>query len=151
MVTPPLQLNYHFYPEVKVRANTELPLDEYQIDNTDVDFNLNYNASIFENKKDPSQFKIELQIDIAPKEEKNWFYEVFLKCIGLFVISEEIPEEKRKSLVYINGASMLYSAAREYIFLLTMRGPYPPIYIPSVSFKPEDKDYYSGLPGAKPD
>jgi preprotein translocase subunit SecB len=136
---------------VKVRANTELPLDEYQIDNTDVDFNLNYNASIFENKKDPLQFRIELQIDIAPKEDKNWFYEVSLKCIGLFVISEEIPEEKRKSLVYINGASMLYSAAREYIFLLTMRGPYPPIYIPSVSFKPEDKDYYSGLLGAQPD
>ncbi|HMB31281.1 MAG TPA: protein-export chaperone SecB, partial [Desulfohalobiaceae bacterium] len=137
--------------EVQVRANRELSLDEQQIEDIEVDFDLNYDASIFENKKDPLQFRIELQIDITPKEDKNWFYELSLKCIGLFEISEEIPEEKRKSLVYINGASMLYSAAREYIFLLTMRGPYPPIYIPSVSFKPEDKDYYSGLPGAKPD
>ena len=135
MKTSPLQLNYHFFPDIKVTANNDISLHE--LENEDIDFDLNYEANIFEHKNNPLEFRIELQIDVTPVENKVCTYEVSLRCIGFFDISEDISEEKRKSIVYINGASMLYSASREYILFVTSRGPYPPIYLPSVSFKDE--------------
>lgn len=62
-------------------------------------------------------------------------YEFHLGIIGFFtVLQPRQTEEETARMVGINGASILYSAARELLLLLTGRGPWGPMPIPTVSF-----------------
>jgi hypothetical protein len=54
-----------------------------------------------------------------------------LVLVGILEVSPNCP--KCKQLAEVNGASMLFGAARE-IIRFTSRGPYLEIIIPSVSF-----------------
>ena len=57
-----------------------------------------------------------------------------LQLIGLFSVNDQIDDKERKDFAKVNGASVLFSVAREHLRVLTSAGPYPAIYLPAVSF-----------------
>ena len=54
--------------------------------------------------------------------------------MGIFEISPEWPKEKVMDLLKITGASILYSAAREFLLITTSRLPWKPVMLPTISF-----------------
>jgi preprotein translocase subunit SecB len=56
-----------------------------------------------------------------------------VKLVGLFVVPPEIPGAE--GLLRINGFSVLYGAAREYVEALTGRGPYGAVMLPTIAFQ----------------
>ena len=65
-------------------------------------------------------------------------YKVHLRIHGAFTWNEaeaSLPEKDKERAVSVNGASVLYSSMREYLLLLTSRGPWGPISIPTVDFR----------------
>ena len=78
-------------------------------------------------------------ICVPPLELKKYFfpYAIHLVVVGLFTIDKKFPDHEK--LLRVTGASMLYSAAREFIITVTSRGPWSEVIIPTVSFLPEEK------------
>lgn len=57
-----------------------------------------------------------------------------VRCVGEFEASENYPLEDVEKLVEVNGGSILYTSIREMVLMLTSRGPWQPLMLPSVSF-----------------
>ena len=83
--------------------------------------------------------KIEMKISVDSKGKEHPPYRLSLFIWGVFEIDESFAKESADFLVQINGPSILYGAAREYIFASTAHGRFGPYLLPSVSFRPELK------------
>jgi preprotein translocase subunit SecB len=77
---------------------------------------------------------VKLQVSTVPAGELPIPYRVALEVIGFFSVLPDMPEAEVTNLVYMNGSALLYSAAREYLLLLTGRGPWPALQLPTTNF-----------------
>lgn len=55
-----------------------------------------------------------------------------LVAVGFFEVNSDWPDPLK--LLKINGATILYSAAREFLITITSRGPWGAIPLPATSF-----------------
>lgn len=138
MITaPPLELKKYFFPYVQVAADAE-----YESSEKEIKPNFEVRTSV---EQDPTShiYQVVLEIMAEPKDEKSKIpYSIHLIAVGLFAVNEKFSDTEK--LLKINGASMLYSAAREFIITVTSRGPWPHVVIPTVSFLP-GKEQGAGL------
>jgi preprotein translocase subunit SecB len=75
-------------------------------------------------------------------------YKINLSAIGYFRTAPNYPKGEVEKLIRIGGPTVLYSAARELILTISSRGPWGPVFIPSMSFletpketkKPKEKE-----------
>lgn len=65
-------------------------------------------------------------------------YKGCVEFVGLFTVADDYPAEKMSKLVAVTCPSMLYSAVRELVALITGRGPHRPVTLPSVSFQDQE-------------
>lgn len=88
---------------------------------------------------DPLAQRVLLSISLTPKAKSRYNYDFRIEMMGFFRLAPDWPEEQRSSLVAINGPSLLYSAAREHLAQITARGPFPSLFLPSITFMPARK------------
>jgi preprotein translocase subunit SecB len=75
---------------------------------------------------------IEVPQDVAPTPP----YAIKLRAFGLFEVAPDFePEDDTAHVVAVNGASILYSAAREFLLIITGRGPYEHYALPTYDFR----------------
>lgn len=53
---------------------------------------------------------------------------------GRFSLAEDVPEDQRERMVYINGPAILYGVARGAVATVTALGRYGPVHLPTVNF-----------------
>jgi len=82
----------------------------------------------------PHDWQVSLKIILNTTAEKNVPYSLSLEMVGFFQVDNGLQAERIERIVRINGASMLYSAAREIAKAATSRGPFRPILLPTVTF-----------------
>lgn len=80
------------------------------------------------------KWMVALALEITPSGKKKPTYSIAVEYVGFFVVEKVVPTEKVESLVTVNGPTMLYSAARELISLLSARGPWPEVTLMTVTF-----------------
>ena len=69
------------------------------------------------------------------KEKKSELpYDIEFELLGFFEVSKKVEKERRAALVLANGASILYSAAREVIVTMTGRFMKGHVTMPGVNF-----------------
>lgn len=85
-------------------------------------------------ESDPHQFVVTLGIFCDPDKDSHFPYLFAASLEGVFTIDHKGDLEERKRLVVCNGASILYSAAREQLLSLTARHKFGPMLLPTVSF-----------------
>jgi len=61
-------------------------------------------------------------------------YQIQLLTAEIFEINPEWPKEKTMELLKITGASLLYSAARKFLLVITSNSPWKPVMLPTISF-----------------
>lgn len=124
----PLQLEEYFFPHVKVSADPEAVGPD---GTAKCDFGINVNA--IKTEDEPGSYQVSLVIASSPESEKQRIpYSIELAVIGFFKVSPEWPDPQK--LLEINGASILYAAAREFIITITSRGPWGSFMLPTASF-----------------
>ena len=127
----PLRLERYFFTRMNIEANQEFdpqqPIPEAGPD-------VPVGVQLFRHEEDPNRFQVGLVIGGAKPAEGNLPYRIHLEIVGQFALDEGFEHDNREKLVQVNGASMLYSAAREMLLGLTGRGPWPPMLLPSISF-----------------
>jgi len=134
----PLVLVEYCFPVVQVVANPEggksTNINEIQYD-IEVGLAISDDNEFY-------QVTVEItSIDPSDSDEKKNAYSIHVIALGHFKVHPDWRDPEK--LVRINGASILYSAAREFLITITSRGPWGAITIPTKSFNtltPEDPD-----------
>jgi preprotein translocase subunit SecB len=128
MRQPPLQLDRLFFAEVTVKSGSTFSSEP-------TDAEVKTSVSLSENKENERAWQARLEIEVTPKGERQIPYEIRVVAFGQFSVTDEkLDRPHAAQLVAITGASIIYSAAREYLMILTGRGPWGPFQLPTVSF-----------------
>ncbi len=135
MKKPPLQMEYYYYPEVRLVTRQGIPLDQVTPEQIGYEFDVELQA--YQSEDDKLCYKVELRIRTKDVKDKTNPYELDLLVCGFFRLDEQIPSEKQGGIARVLGANILYGAAREFLFHLTSRGPFPSIWLPTTSFVPD--------------
>jgi preprotein translocase subunit SecB len=129
MVKPPLQLNNYFFPVVSVVANPNWTPDAAAGKGAPLS-----NCAIKSNKIENSEnlYEITISIEIIDTPENPSQYNVSLVAVGILTADNDLPNKDQN--MAITGASILYSASREFLLQLLSRGPFPPIMLSPMVF-----------------
>lgn len=76
----------------------------------------------------------QLTIELTDEARKKLPYRFRIVLVGFFEISKYYPSEQAEVMVNANAPALLYSAARELLILISGRGFYAPVLLPSVTF-----------------
>ena len=89
--------------------------------------------------EDPRSFMVTLRFAIlnTNTEKKQAPYTIDLYAQGWFELAPAIPISRRKDLVHVNGASMIFGSMRELVLQLTARSGFGPLTLPTLRFMPE--------------
>ena len=123
----PIDLKTYFFPYVQVAADPECNPDADEI-HPDIQVKQTVDPD-----EDNGLYQVTLAITVSPGgEEEKVPYSIDLVAVGLFSVDKGIDDPVR--MLKMNGSSMLYSAAREFIITITARGPWPQFSLPTASF-----------------
>lgn len=128
---PPLTINKYFFPYVEVAADPEFNPHEQEKQRASIETKVS-----LETIKEKDLYQVMLEITLFPEDEKRKVpYSIRLVAVGLFNVDPNVKDPEK--LLEINGASILYSSAREFLITITSRGPWSPIFLPTISFIPQ--------------
>ena len=123
----PLEIVSYFFPAVTVAADPEFNSEK---DNEAPDLKVKVSV---EHVEENNTHQVALDISLGPaSEDKMQPYSINLIAIGIFHVDPDFPDPEK--LLRLNGAAILYGAAREFIITVTSRGPWGQVTIPSISF-----------------
>ena len=129
MLTPSLQLERSFFTDVHIQADPKHVLGKGEVEVTT-------SQTLGRASQDGSRWVVELDIAIAGKQGSIAPpYHIHLHSVGTFLFGKaDVDEAQKARLLAITGVSILYSQAREYLLILTARGPWGSFQLPTVSF-----------------
>jgi preprotein translocase subunit SecB len=132
MAQPPLQLEESYFDVVNLEAAPEyVPDTETRPRRHGVEMQLGL-ATVDDS---PGVWRVSLDIRSKDVDDEALRYHFRLRVIGFFRwCSEEQLEEEVAHIVAVNGASILYSSAREYLLVITSRAPWGQLSLPTMSF-----------------
>jgi len=129
----PLLLKTYFISHVKIDTIQNHNSEKgYTLSSQDVDSTVKYLTS----KKFPGVWQVRLLIEHKFKEKSNIPYTFSITMAGFFEVIKTYPKDKTVPLLKLNAPAMLYSAAREFIAMITGRGPWGEMILPSTNFLP---------------
>jgi preprotein translocase subunit SecB len=99
--------------------------------------NLQSDVKYLTSKEYPGVWQVPLNLKCKPQPGENIPYGFTITIVGFFKIRSEWTKSRRESLIRINAPAVLYGATRELIAILSGRGPWGPILLPSVNFLPK--------------
>lgn len=130
MATPPLQLEQSVISRLLVEANpAHRPEGENRLRSR-------AQVVVAQAEDRPDVWQVSLDLRVVPDESQPGPYRVELLMHGFFRLPVDAPKEEATRLLGITGASILYSAAREHILMVTGRGPWGALQLPTTRFDP---------------
>lgn len=132
MAPPPVQLEESYYDVVSLEASPDHvpdPLAEPSESEAQITVDL---ATV---DTSPGVWRVSLDIRHAESDDETPRYRYRLRVVGFFRwTGADEAEAEVAQLVAVNGASILYSSAREFLLLVTSRMPWGRLSLPTVSF-----------------
>lgn len=129
----PLLLETYFFTRVHCEANPDYT-DEGNRALSRNDLEVDLQLEFLQHKKDPDRYQLALNVAGIRAGEKPLPYTIDFKVVGFFSVNPEFGHHNIEKLVRINGASMLYTAAREQVLMITGRGPWGGFTLPTLNF-----------------
>jgi preprotein translocase subunit SecB len=127
MMNTPLRLDSYFFPVVQVVANPKYRNAEEQQEQP-----FRISPSVAKNGEN-GLYQVSVEISLLQGEEKiSVPYSIQLVAFGFFEVQPDWPEPEK--LLFINGSTILYAAAREFLITISSRGPWGAVTLPMVSF-----------------
>jgi preprotein translocase subunit SecB len=133
MKASPLNLRDYYVTELSVTTNKNFDLQK-PVSMKFEDLVVERHLIQHNDAKNGSPWQLTLRVHHTSAPERNAPYQFTLELVGFFDVNAKVPAEKVETILKVNGASMLYGAARQVIRSATAQGPYLPVLLPSVSF-----------------
>lgn len=114
------------------------PNENFNDGNTQEKFSVKTIKTHRVHKDDPKKSFITLDISVLPdaEDESSFPYKLSLSIMGFFEVEESFFEKDQGKIADINGSSILYGAAREFILSITARGRFGSFTLPTTTFIP---------------
>ena len=133
MSLTPLRLENYFFTRVRTEANLDFASAEGRVpDQSEIE--VNTKVEVFRHNEDAARYQLIVTIDEASSDAGQLPYEIEIQAVGFVTVNPGFEDGDVERLVYVNGASMLYTAAREYLLTITGRGPWGGFYLPTTNF-----------------
>jgi preprotein translocase subunit SecB len=129
----PLQLERYVITEFNFQADITYKYSEEGGDKVDI-ADLTNSVKSYQRPDDLDRWLVELDLELPPSGQSKYPYSLKIVLVGFFCIDSSYPAVER--VVRVNGPSMLFTAAREFVATVTGRGPYLGMWLPTVSFAP---------------
>jgi preprotein translocase subunit SecB len=143
-----IHLERYFFIKTLCNANMDYSREEKE------KLSLQVSSVLMNNREKKNRWKISLSVGLSQKVDRTKIlYDFDLSLTGLFICpgTEELEEKKIRMLapvIYVNGSSILFATAREYLRNITSAGPYGPVILPGHNFRPTDLERHrDGLKG----
>lgn len=133
-----MQLEGYFIEEVSFNLqNPNIPNLEAipKLDSTDLDIEV----KLGESKDDENKKFCQLTVSLKEKTAETFPYNFKIVLAGFFGLDAACSKEDVGVIMTNTAPSMLYTAAREYLLLLTGRTRFLPVMLPTVLFLPKSK------------
>lgn len=78
--------------------------------------------------------------DAEAPSEQRCPYDLDIRAMGFFTISDNIAPDRREAIVYESGAALVYGAIREMVANITARGIAGKLMLPTPTFVDAFKD-----------
>ncbi len=104
------------------------------IEGTCEGYDVESDIQVAQSKTHERRWRVQLAIAFSAKGTAVPAHKGEITYVGIFTVDPRYPAEKIPKLVAVNAPSILYSAIRELVALLTGRGPLRTVQLPAVSF-----------------
>jgi preprotein translocase subunit SecB len=131
MSPTPLRLESYFFTKVHVDANPAYSPDKQP---KEQDIQVDVSVGILRSKKDADRYQLALEIDRVHSDSAELPYQFSVAAVASVIVDPDLKHPDVARLVKVNGSSMLYSAARELVLLVTGRGPWGSFQLPTLNF-----------------
>jgi len=135
MKPSPLQLEHYVLAESHCQASPEPPGDNYEPWGAADADHFETSVRVGRGEEDPNFYQIHLSVNTIEEAGPKLPYAISIHIIGYFRVDPEFEHDHLEHLVRINGASVLYSAARDFVLTLTSRGPWGQLMLPTINFR----------------
>lgn len=132
---PLLELQYYFFQKLMVEANERYDANSAETKPPE-NLILSLDFSAGRDLNTGHLYQLRLGIRDLRAQQGEVPYIIGAVLVGYFKVADGDITDAFDRTVQINGASILYAAAREQILTLTGRGPYPAIKLPAISLAP---------------
>lgn len=123
----PLILDTYFFPVAQVIANPEAPEG---MDVNDIEYTIKTHLA---KSKSAETYQVSVEIISPPEDKKKeQAYDLHIVAVGVFRVVPDWPDAER--MLKVNGPSILYSSAREFLITITSRMPFGAVTLPAISF-----------------
>ncbi len=136
-VQAPLKLGTYFFPKTIFESNTKGKFEELKVPEV---------KSVYTNAspkdEDAFQWTVLLAIESEDFENNpNACFHFDIHAFGTFewTGSEEADLDYRKKVMAVSGASILYSATRDYLGIISAQSPFARYTLPAIQFRPIDE------------
>ncbi|MCK5857859.1 MAG: protein-export chaperone SecB [Abyssibacter sp.] len=126
MIQSPLQLNRYFVTGIELHAR---PPEELS-DQEDATPFIETEIQVSKYSSESRDYQIQLEVRLTGQGP----YFGRLSIVGFFEIAEDIDKDRCDALARVNGAAVLFGAAREVIANSTSRGPWGEVVMPLATF-----------------
>jgi len=135
VASPPVQLEESYYDVVSLEAPQDYVPDPHARPAGPPEREALVKLDLATVDADPGVWRVSLDIRHREAEGETPRYRFRLRVVGFFRWGGgETPNAEVAQLVAVNGASILYSSAREFLLLLTSRMPWGQLSLPTLSF-----------------
>lgn len=121
----PLSLDLSYPTLIHVVSDIEGACEGYDVES---------DIEVAQSKTQERRWRVQLAIKFSAKGTAVAAHKGEVTYVGIFTVDPAYPVENIPRLVAVNAPSILYSAIRELVALLTGRGPLRTVQLPAVSF-----------------
>lgn len=131
----PLRLEHHFFERMHCVANPNISADEVEQWHQADESRFGLRVELGTNPESDHEWQIVVEFFTNPDYQPKAPYELGFTAVGVFVVDEKFEHKDLERLIRVNGASVLYSAMREFVALFTSRAPWGAVKLPTVNFR----------------
>lgn len=133
MSLTPLSLENYFFTRVHAEANLEYATQaEGEPGQQEIDASIK--LEVLRHEEDPHRYQITLTVEKVTATEGLLPYDLNIQVVGFLSVDPGFKHDNIDRLVHVNGATMLYAAAREHVLMVTGRGPWGGFQLPTMNF-----------------
>lgn len=133
MNAAPLNLQAYFFKKLAMEVNEDYSSEDDR-KHADQELNLTLDFRAEQDVETGHLYRLQLGLRNLTGKEAALPYDIDAILIGYFAINVDEISDELDRIIQINGASILYAAAREQILTITGRGPHRALKLPAISF-----------------
>lgn len=150
MKPAPVNLLEYFVTDLALSANPDFRPD-HEIESKEGDFDVKIRHHPAPIQKDDHRWQVTVEIIHQAAKGTNFPYAFRVVMVGFFKAESWVKPKDEERTVQIQGASVLFSMAREIVRAMTGRGPHRPVILPTVSFYEQKPAQVEPVPSVQAD